>query len=399
MKRHKKAVIALMAAGIAIAAVFIYALSCSPPCASAARRSYARDRQRRCSASGHLTRWQVCGLRAGDGRNQSLWLKQLATSDVPIVTLGEDQCPGLAFSPDGSYVYFVRKGHLKPNGDLYQVPLLGGTPRKLLAGIGGPPAFSPDGQRVAFLRYTAGEDSLLTALLDGSGERVLASYKAVRVRLRKPRGMVSGWQDPRLRSPSSAGGFDHRCGGRRSGAAGGGCTFCEHPGFRLAPGKPGPGCGRLSSGSFQLYEVPLKGGEARQITHDLSRYQGVRVSADGKTLLALQGQRLRTIQVATPGEHSEARTLSAGNQNRDGDNGVAWTADGKIVYSSVHNGHYDLWQMGADGSNPQRLTNNNDPYSGSYHPAISLRGGFIVLTRRTEMTSGTSGAWIWTVAT
>ena len=112
------------------------------------------------------------------GGKQSLWLKQLATdSDVQIATLGEDFCPGLAFSPDGSYVYFVRQDPLKLNGDLYQVPFLGGTPRKMLAGISGPPAFSPDGQRFAFVRHTPSEDSVLTASLDGSGERVLASYK------------------------------------------------------------------------------------------------------------------------------------------------------------------------------------------------------------------------------
>ena len=118
-----------------------------------------------------------------------------------------------------------------------------------------------------------------------------------------------------------------------------------------------------SGGHIQLYEVSLEGGEARQITHDLSMYTGVRASADGKTLLALQEQTLATLQVATPGKESEASTLSAGNQNGDGDNGVAWTPDGRIVYCSVHNGRYDLWEMGADGSNPQRLTN-NDAYLG-----------------------------------
>ncbi len=62
------------------------------------------------------------------GGKQSLWLKQVATdSDVQIATLGDDHCLGLAFSPDGDYVYFVRRHPLKFSGDLYQVPL-GGTP-------------------------------------------------------------------------------------------------------------------------------------------------------------------------------------------------------------------------------------------------------------------------------
>ena len=89
------------------------------------------------------------------------------------------------------------------------------------------------------------------------------------------------------------------------------------------------------SGSVQPYDVSLVGGETRQITHNLSRYMGIRTSADGKTLLALQEHILATIKVATPGKGSEARTLSAGNQNRDGNSGLAWTPDGKIVYTSV----------------------------------------------------------------
>jgi hypothetical protein len=93
-------------------------------------------------------------------------------------------------------------------------------------------------------------------------------------------------------------------------------------------------------------------------------------------LLALQEQILATLQIATPGKESEASTLSAGNQNGDGDNGLAWTADGRIVYCSVHNGRYDLWEMGSDGSNPQQLTN-NDAYSSSYGPVVSPRGDFI----------------------
>ncbi len=78
------------------------------------------------------------------GGKQSLWLKQLATdSDVQIVNLGDDVCPGVEFSRDGSYVYFVRQDPLKPSGDLYQVPTLGGTPKKLLANLTVPRHFHP----------------------------------------------------------------------------------------------------------------------------------------------------------------------------------------------------------------------------------------------------------------
>ncbi|MGB7591019.1 MAG: protein kinase, partial [Terriglobia bacterium] len=381
VKRHKKASIALMAAGMVIAAALIYALYRA---ASHAPASPAGLEFTRVTGSGDVAQADispdgkyVAYVRETGGK-QSLWLKQVATdSDVQIVTLGEDQCPGVAFSPDGSYVYFVRRNPLKFSGDLYQVPSLGGTPRRVLVGITGPPAFSPDGQRVAFVRNTIGEFSLLTASLDGSGERVLASYKPPEA-IYPPR--VAWSPDGKTLAFIH---YDSQTvflttiaaeGGPAQAVAGAHWDTIRDVAW--LPGSRHLVVAGYQSGSTQLYEVSLEGGETRQITHDLSRYTGVRASAEGKTLLALQKQHSATMQVATPGKESEAKTLSAGNQNRDGDNGLTWTPDGKIVYSSVHNERYDLWEMGADGSNSQRLTS-NDATSTSIFPAVSLRGGFI----------------------
>ncbi|HMD83778.1 MAG TPA: hypothetical protein VKO18_03650 [Terriglobia bacterium] len=298
----------------------------------------------------------------------------------------------LAFSSDGSYVYFVRQSNLKPSGDLYQVPSLGGSPRKMLAGISGPPAFSPDGQRVAFVRTTMGEDSLLTAAPDGSGERLLASYK-------RPEG-ISGnrvaWSSdgktlayapetpqPVLTTIAADGGQTHPVAGVHW--------------RRVLDLTWLPGSGHLVVAGYyaepiQLYEVSLEGGETRQITHDLSVYMGVRASADGKALLALHLQAVNTVQTVAPGKPSEARTLSATNQSDDGSGGLAWTPDGKVVYYSYSNEHQDLWEMGGDGSNPKRLTANEGATSGSGYPAASPRGSFIAFTRG-DHRSGEANIW------
>jgi Tol biopolymer transport system component len=128
-----------------------------------------------------------------------------------------------------------------------------------------------------------------------------------------------------------------------------------------------------------LYEVSSETGQARKITHELSTFQGVRASADGKSLLALQYQIHNTLQVASPGKGFEARSLSAGDQDRDGLNGLGWTPDGKIVYYSGRNGGPDLWEIDADGSNPQRLTSNVSQLW--LEPVVSQRGDFIALQR------------------
>jgi eukaryotic-like serine/threonine-protein kinase len=395
-KRHKKAIIALAAAGIMIAAALIYALyhAARPAPPSPAALEFTRVtgsgdvRQADISPDGKY----VAYVREAAGK-QSLWLKQLATgSDVQIASLGEDVCPGLAFSPDGDYVYFVRQSNLKPSGDLYQVPSLGGTPRKMLARISGPPSFSPDGHRVAFVRTTFGEDSLLAAAPDGSDERVLASYK-------RPEG-ISGnrvaWS-PDGRTLA----FAHENPQpvlTIMGAQGGPTQPVAGVHWRSVLDLTWlPGSGRLVVAGFyaepiQLFEVTLEGGEIRQITQDLSVYQGVRASADGKKLLARQDQVVTTLQAVAPGNQSEARTLSPTNQSDDGTGGLAWTPDGKIVYYSYSNENQDLWEMGGDGSNPKRLTANEAASSGSGYPAVSPRGGFIAFTRG-DHRSGESNIW------
>jgi serine/threonine protein kinase/Tol biopolymer transport system component len=393
LKRHKKAIVALVAAGMVIAAVLIYALYRA---ASRAPALQAGLELAPVTGSGDVQQADispdgkyVAYVRETAGK-QSLWVRQLATdSDVQIASLGEDQCPGLAFSPDGSYVYSVRQGSRNPGGDLYQVPALGGTPRKMLAGISSPPAFSPDGQRLAFVRSNLTDSSLLTASLDGSGERVLASYK--RPEEIYPFGVawspdgktlafIFHTSQTVLTTIGAEGGTAQPVGGANWTTI---FDLTWLPGsshLLVAGSQPGV------SGPSQLYEVSLEGGQTRQITHDLSRYTGVRASADGKTLLALQEQLMATLQVATPGKESEARTLSAGNKTCDGEFGLAWTPDGRIVYHSVRNGRNDLWETGADGSNPERLTNSED----SVYPAVSLRGGFIAFQ---QWKLGDSSIW------
>ncbi len=387
VKRHKKAIMGLVAGGVVIAAVILYALyraSFHAPVPPAAleypRVTRSGDvQQADISADGKY----VAYVRETAGK-QSLWLKQLVTdSDVQIVTLGDDVCPGVAFSPDGSYVYFVRQNPGNMSGDLYQVPFLGGTPRKIRGRVAGPPAFSPDRQQFAFVRDADSGASLLTASLDGSAERVLVSYERAGSILAD---RVVWSQDGKTLA------FIHSRPEQvlTIGAEGGpahplaGADWDIIVDLTWLPGSRNllvAGVQRGASGFSHLYDVSLWGSETRQITHDLSSYVGVRVNADGKTLLALQHQVLNTTQVTTPGKESEARSLSAGNQNRDGQGGVAWTADGKIVYSSSPNQQTNIWEMGADGSNPHRI---NDTVEGSWRASVALRGGFIAFNREDQ---------------
>src|ERR1043166_7578053 len=85
---------------------------------------------------------------------QSLWLRHIATgSNTQVVAPAATRYQTLTFSPDGSYLYFLRRDEEEHIiGILYASPVLGGTPHVVAKDVDTPITFSPDGQRFAFLR-------------------------------------------------------------------------------------------------------------------------------------------------------------------------------------------------------------------------------------------------------
>ncbi|HWY41955.1 MAG TPA: protein kinase [Candidatus Sulfotelmatobacter sp.] len=108
---------------------------------------------------------------------QALQLRHIQTgSNTQIVAPAATRYLGIAFSPDGSYLYFVRRDEEEHTiSILYQAPVLGGKPRALIRDVDSPIAFSPDGQHLAYLRedHDSPTFDLLIAKSDGTPERAL----------------------------------------------------------------------------------------------------------------------------------------------------------------------------------------------------------------------------------
>ncbi|HEX3118262.1 MAG TPA: protein kinase, partial [Candidatus Acidoferrum sp.] len=117
-----------------------------------------------------------------DGEKQSLMIRQVATgSDVPVVPPEIVMYYGLTFSPDGQYIYFVASS--RENNffsSLYKMPVLGGTPTKIVTDIDTSPSFSPDGKQFAFVRGVPehGRVNLMVSKTDGSDVHVLLEKSA-----------------------------------------------------------------------------------------------------------------------------------------------------------------------------------------------------------------------------
>src|SRR6266404_4352788 len=181
IKRHKfgaALVFGLFAVAIAGAAFGLYRLTSPKKTAL----SFQSATFTRLTSTGKATgaaispdgKWLVHVI--DDGGQQSLWLRQvaIATSNTQVVPPADVQYLGLAFSLDGNYVYYSARQKNDLSGALYQMPVLGGTARKLLTGIYSSVAFSPDGKQMAFFRGVEDQDRLMIANSDGTSERQLA---------------------------------------------------------------------------------------------------------------------------------------------------------------------------------------------------------------------------------
>jgi serine/threonine protein kinase len=108
----------------------------------------------------------------------SLWLRNVPTgSDTQVVAPSPAAFASLSFSPDGNYLYFLQAGdktglfHL-----LFRAPVLGGTPKLLVRDVDAHPVFSPDGQRMIYIRCNSPDPDKcrwLSSNSDGSGEQTL----------------------------------------------------------------------------------------------------------------------------------------------------------------------------------------------------------------------------------
>ena len=270
-------------------------------------------------------------------KQQSVWVYHVPThGNVQVVPPGDFVYRGLSFSPDGDYLYLVRSTAARTSFRwLYKVPVLGGTPKELIADVDSAADFSPDGKRMVFIRnsQTAKDSALIVANADGTAERRLLVHKQEEAFRAAPRWspdgkiIAVGTDKDELHTVDVVTGRSQRL--LESYKAGTLNSIAWLPGGKELVVELGTQLVRLS--------YPPAGPPVR-ITTGLNEWSGASVTADAKKLVSVQYQRMMNIwegnapRAFTPG--TPPMTLAQIHQVTTNNNEafwISWAPDGRLV--------------------------------------------------------------------
>jgi len=316
-----------------------------------------------------------------DAGAQSLWVRQVAFQNgVQIVPPDNASYFGLSFSGDASHIYYTAR---RPNEDaaFYELPALGGIPKKILQPVSGEVAVTRDGKRLAF-RRTENDSSVATvAGADGTNARAIAQAKIptflTTAASWSPDGRRIAWAKGSL-TPVYTHWivlFDSESGAERTL---GSKTWFQLDDLGWLPDGRGVVAAAALGESFysnQLWRVSYPDGVANLITHDLNRYSGIGFSADGSELVTVATNLISHVWVVPAGAPDSARQVTSGTATHDGRQGVRFTSDSKVIYTAEANGGQGLWLTDISGHSPTPLT--TEPHIYDY-PVICSGGRYVL---------------------
>jgi Tol biopolymer transport system component len=260
--------------------------------------------------------------------------------------------------------------------ELYRVPMLGGTPQKIVHDIDSDITFAPDGLRIAYIRQNkpeVGKYLLLTSTLDGIDEKTLQVGPMTDL----PNDLA--W-DPK--------------GGQIARGTGDGIDTFDIGSGKVHPFFQGQGVGQLAwspdgRGIFvlsnlnnsQIGIVFGKGKEFQPITRDANSYHSLTASADGRSLAAIETRTSDTLNILDGSGRQASDPIPLRQTNTF--NGFNWTADGNLLTTDGSR----LWKLGRDGKSESLLL--GDGTSQIFGP-VACGAGSIVFT-----STASDGMNIW----
>ncbi|NNF58855.1 MAG: hypothetical protein HKN04_11520 [Rhodothermaceae bacterium] len=318
----------------------------------------------------------------GESASMGLFVKQIGAEEpVPLTDpAARDRHP--AWSPDGRLIAFTR--HQDNERHLYVIPAIGGAERliaRLRVAVSAPLTWAPDGQSVVLSDRARPNDPnrLVRVALDGSSEQPLTDPSAGSVgdaqpvfspngqRLAFVRSTLDGIADVYLLDlPDST--------PRR-------VTTWEREVLGLAWSHDGRAllAASLLDGGYRLWRIPLDGGEPTTLYVGTEPLFGLAFdAANGQLVYTASDIEVNIWQHGLDDAISRPIIMST-----TWDSHPRLSPDGlRLAFASVREVAPEIWVSEADGRSPRRLTHFAGPYVGP--PAWSPEGTRLVFDARAE---------------
>ena len=335
---------------------------------------------------------------------QSLWLRHVETnSDTQVVPPAVTRYSRLAFSPDGSYLYFRRAASgVEDSFDSYRAPVLGGTPKIVARDVDTNITFSPDGKRIAYGRANdpeVGKWHLLTANPDGTDERSIVVGPAAEI----PRYIA--WMPDGKKILASMvrvadfltglKAFDPISGEAKVAAQYNNMLLRELAGTTEASGVF-VNVMHIDSLNFlgQLQFISLPSSKIHSITNDTNDYLGLSVSADNKTIAAVLHNDIRALFLLPSAGQTGTLPSPALPQEKDYST-FGWSATGDLYLPELGK----LVRISPDGSDRAVLLNQvaTEPVGCGSDASGARKPHPVVFISGHHTTAGIVGRSVWRV--
>jgi Tol biopolymer transport system component/DNA-binding winged helix-turn-helix (wHTH) protein len=301
------------------------------------------------------------------GPAESLIVRQIEEANsLEIVPQFDGKITGATFSPESDYVFYAVYPKDSRQGELYKIPILGGTPQQIVKDIDSPVSVSGDKKKIAFVRRYPNEKevALILADADGKNERKLAVRpfgEGFQNAAFSPNGQFISstvFSKGNAEQPMEIILVETGNGEQRS-LTPRGWTWIGQTAWL----KDGSGLAFVAFSketpdlADEVWFVSVAGGPARLLENGINGVFGVSLTDDGNSLVTVKSDKITSFAVSPLDDLTKTTTLLTKN----GDVsllplGADWTTDGKIVFSTINNGNADIWMINPATGAQKQLT-------------------------------------------
>ena len=311
---------------------------------------------------------------------------------------------GLCFSPDSDYLYYLIEDKDKTCSS-WRVSVVGVSVEPVAEKVATPVAFSPYGERMAFVRKGEHRTDLVTSDLKGAGERsvvVLAAQKQFATFTDFDNNLAWLPDGKHIACITLTEGdslmdvedVDIDDGTMRK--------IIPRQWYTIAQIVSVPNCKVLLmtaaetfESGFELWRIDYERGEVDSLGKGGSGNPlFISVTQDGGILLTTRITTVSKIYVVPTGDAERKSSQASGaydeaipSTDGRGGVGIAWTPNDRLIYTAATEGNTDIWSMDINGEHRKRLTDEPAPDA---HPSVSSDGKIAFTSER----DGRNQVWV-----